>query len=262
MKIVAYDSASGPRYGFVEGDLVREAGESLVHLRPGRTVGLLSGVELLPPIPFPSKIICVGKNYRKGSDAQAGSLRTRPVLFSKLSSAVIGSGQPIRLHRICNEVIFEAELAVVIGRRASAVDEAEALDCVLGYTCLNDVSARDLQDSDGQWMRAKSLDTFCPMGPWIVTRDEVPDPQSLRICSRRNEQLIQDASTSGMLYSVAELISYLSEAITLEPGDIISTGTPPNVPTLGGVPRVLAPGDVVQVEIERVGILENSVKPA
>jgi 2-keto-4-pentenoate hydratase/2-oxohepta-3-ene-1,7-dioic acid hydratase in catechol pathway len=260
MKIVSYKSGSGPRYGLVEGGLVREAGDSLADLQPRQTVAPLASLTLLPPILSPGKIVCVGKNYHRDDDTDGSPARVPPVLFSKLGSALVGPGRPILLHRITHEVTYEAELAVVIGRRARATTEADALDYVFGYTCLNDVSARDLQDTDGQWLRAKSLDTFCPMGPWIVTRDEIADPQKLGIRCRRNGQLVQDSNTSRMLFSVAELISYISEAITLEPGDVIATGTPVNVRAMEGVPRILEAGDLIQVDIDQIGALENPVE--
>jgi 2-keto-4-pentenoate hydratase/2-oxohepta-3-ene-1,7-dioic acid hydratase in catechol pathway len=155
------------------------------------------------------------------------------------------------------EVDYEAELAVVIGRRARNVPIDEALDHVLGYSCLNDVSARDLQVSDGQWTRAKSLDTFCPIGPWVVTADAIPDPGALRVRCRVNGEQRQDASTAELVHGVAELIAYCSRSFTLEPGDVIATGTPGGVGAFREPPLFLADGDTVEVEIERVGILTN-----
>jgi 2-keto-4-pentenoate hydratase/2-oxohepta-3-ene-1,7-dioic acid hydratase in catechol pathway len=155
------------------------------------------------------------------------------------------------------EVDYEAELAVVIGRRARNVPIDEALDHVLGYSCLNDVSARDLQVSDGQWTRAKSLDTFCPMGPWVVTADAIPDPRALRVQCRVNGEARQDTTTGELVHGVAELISYCSQSFTLEPGDVIATGTPGGVGAFRDPPVFLADGDTVEVEIERVGILTN-----
>jgi 2-keto-4-pentenoate hydratase/2-oxohepta-3-ene-1,7-dioic acid hydratase in catechol pathway len=155
------------------------------------------------------------------------------------------------------QVDYEAELAVVIGRTARQVPVDRALDYVLGYTCLNDVSARDLQVSDGQWTRAKSLDTFCPIGPWIVTADEVPDPGALRIRCRVNGELRQDASTADLVHGVPELIAYCSRSFTLEPGDVIATGTPGGVGAFREPPVFLGDGDAIDVEIERVGTLSN-----
>jgi 2-keto-4-pentenoate hydratase/2-oxohepta-3-ene-1,7-dioic acid hydratase in catechol pathway len=158
---------------------------------------------------------------------------------------------------LTGQVDYEAELAVIIGRRARQVTPREALRHVLGYTCLNDVSARDLQVSDGQWTRAKSLDTFCPIGPWVVTADEIPDPGALRVQCRVNGELRQDASTASLVHRVADLIAYCSRSFTLEPGDVIATGTPGGVGAFREPPVFLADGDTVEVEIERIGILRN-----
>jgi 2-keto-4-pentenoate hydratase/2-oxohepta-3-ene-1,7-dioic acid hydratase in catechol pathway len=157
------------------------------------------------------------------------------------------------------QVDYEAELAVVIGARVKGVTVENALEAVAGYTCLNDVSARAIQFADGQWTRGKSLDTFCPIGPNVVPREEVGDPQSLRIVCRLNGQTVQDATTADMIFSVAELISYISDTITLEPGDIIATGTPPGVAMGRSQPRYLQPSDTVEVEIEHIGTLINPV---
>jgi 2-keto-4-pentenoate hydratase/2-oxohepta-3-ene-1,7-dioic acid hydratase in catechol pathway len=166
----------------------------------------------------------------------------------------------VQIPPITTQVDYEAELGVVIGRTARAVSVQEALDYVLGYTCLNDVSARELQSGDGQWVRGKSLDTFCPLGPWIVTTDEIPDPQNLAIRCRLNGQIVQDPSTRHMIFSVAELVSFISQGITLEPGDVLATGTPPGVGIVRRPPLLLKPGDVVRVEIDGIGALENPVE--
>lgn len=259
MKIVSFQSQSGPRFGYLDGTIVRDAGDSLSDLHTGEAVGPLDRLTLLPPIPAPGKIICVGLNYRSHA-AEAGlEAPDRPILFAKLTSSLIGHNQSIRLPRISSEIDYEAELAVVIGRRVRGAIRSRALDYVLGYSCLNDVSARDLQAADGQWLRAKSLDTFCPMGPWVVTADEVPDPQNLAIRCRLNGRLVQDSNTSRMVFSVAELISFISESITLEAGDVISTGTPEGVGVARIPPLFLRAGDVVGVEIDQVGSLENPV---
>ena len=212
------------------------------------------------PAPLrPGKIVCVGLNYRDHAEESGQPVPTSPVLFAKLPSSVIGHLDDIVLPKISDEVDYEAELAVVIGRRTQKVEVAEAIDHVLGYTCLNDVSARDLQLADGQWVRAKSLDTFCPIGPHIVTADEIPDPQALAIRCVVNGEVVQDSSTKEMVFGVAELVSFISQAITLEPGDVISTGTPPGVGFARTPPVFLQPGDRVRVEIDGVGVLENGV---
>jgi 2-keto-4-pentenoate hydratase/2-oxohepta-3-ene-1,7-dioic acid hydratase in catechol pathway len=179
-------------------------------------------------------------------------------LFAKLPSAVIPDGAAISWSAsLTSQVDYEAELAVAIGRRARKVPPERAFDHVLGYTCLNDVSARDLQVRDGQWTRAKSLDTFCPLGPWLVTADEIGDPGALRISCRVNGEVRQDASTSDLVFGVADLVAYCSQSFTLEPGDIIATGTPGGVGAFRDPPVFLADGDVVEVEIEGIGILRN-----
>jgi 2-keto-4-pentenoate hydratase/2-oxohepta-3-ene-1,7-dioic acid hydratase in catechol pathway len=205
------------------------------------------------------KIVCVGLNYVDHARGVDLALPERPLLFAKWQSAVIASGEPIVIPAGVEQVDYEAELAAVIGTRVKRVSVENALEAVEGYTCLNDVSARVLQFADGQWTRAKSLDTFGPIGPRVVPRDEVGDPQSLRIQCRVNGETVQDGSTADMIFGVAELVAYVSETITLEPGDVIATGTPPGVAFGRPDGRYLQPGDTVEVEIERVGVLANPV---
>jgi 2-keto-4-pentenoate hydratase/2-oxohepta-3-ene-1,7-dioic acid hydratase in catechol pathway len=224
---------------------------------PGSAAQPIASLRLLAPV-RPAKIIAVGRNYREHAAEESAALPSAPLLFAKFPSSVVGDGATITWSAaLTAEVDYEAELAVVIGRHARNVPIEEALDHVLGYSCLNDVSARDLQVSDGQWTRAKSLDTFCPMGPWLVTVDEVPDPGALRVHCRVNGEPRQDASTAELVHGVAELISYCSRSFTLEPGDVIATGTPGGVGAFREPPVFLADGDTVQVEIERVGTLTN-----
>ncbi|MCX7671451.1 MAG: fumarylacetoacetate hydrolase family protein, partial [Anaerolineae bacterium] len=182
----------------------------------------------------------------------------RPVLFAKLPTSVIGPGDEIRWEpALSDKVDFEAELAVVIGRTARRVKAAEAYDYVFGYTCANDVTARDLQDTDGQWVRSKSLDTFCPVGPWIVTRDEIPEPHGLPIRCQVNGEVVQQSTTDMLIFRIPFLIEFLSRAFTLLPGDLILTGTPPGVGHYRKPPRYLRDGDVVTVTVERIGALTN-----
>ncbi len=215
-----------------------------------------------PPLPDPSKIICLGRNYRAHAEEQAKPLPARPLLFPKLPSALIGHGAPIPLPdpAIEDRVDYEAELAVVIGRRARGVSEAQALGFVAGYTILNDISGRRTQRAEKQWLRAKGFDGFAPCGPWIVTADEIPDPQALKIECRVNGELRQSSDTGKMIFSVAYLISYLSATMTLEPGDIISTGTPGGVGEHRDPPVFLGEGDVVTCSIAGIGSLENPVR--
>jgi 2-keto-4-pentenoate hydratase/2-oxohepta-3-ene-1,7-dioic acid hydratase in catechol pathway len=208
------------------------------------------------------KIVCVGLNYVDHAREVELALPENPLLFAKWQSAVIASGEPIVIPAGVEQVDYEAELAAVIGSRVKHVSVENALEAVAGYTCLNDVSARVLQFADGQWTRAKSLDTFCPIGPHVVPRDEVGDPQSLRIQCRVNGETVQDASTSDMIFGVAELIAYVTETITLEPGDVIATGTPPGVAFGRPDGRYLQDGDTVEVDIERIGVLVNPVVAA
>ncbi len=215
-------------------------------------------VELLAPVPRPGKIVAVGVNYRSHAAEQNRAAPDHPVLFAKLPTSVIGPGAAIRWDpRLTQAVDYEAELAVVIGRTCRRVDALNALDYVLGYTCLDDVSARDLQYADRQFVRAKSLDTFCPMGPWLVTADEVGDPQALHLRSLVNGEVRQDSSTAEMVFGVAELISFCSQAFTLEPGDVVATGTPAGVGWFREPKLMLHDGDEVTIEIERVGRLTN-----
>jgi 2-keto-4-pentenoate hydratase/2-oxohepta-3-ene-1,7-dioic acid hydratase in catechol pathway len=218
----------------------------------------LDEIELLAPVPRPGKVVAIGRNYREHVDEEGADPPPAPLVFSKWPSSVIGDGAEIRWDpELTAQVDYEAELAVIIGRTARRVSEADALDHVLGYTCLNDVSARDLQFGDGQWARGKSLDTFCPMGPALVTTDEIPDPQDLDISCSVGDRVVQSASTSQMYFGVAAIISYCSQSFSLEPGDVIATGTPGGVGIFRDPPLLLADGDEVTVEIERIGRLRN-----
>lgn len=235
------------------------AGRDLLGPRPYGIPIPLADVELLSPVAASAKIICAGVNYLDHASEANADPPDHPLIFAKLSSSLTGHRQPIVLPSFSDQVDFEAELGVVIGRTARGVSREAALEYVFGFTCVNDVSARDLQLSDQQWTRGKSLDTFCPVGPWIVTADEIPDPQTLGIRCFVNEEPMQDSVTSEMLFGVAELISFLSQGITLEPGDLIATGTPGGVGFLRRPPRYLVAGDVVRVEIDGIGSLENPV---
>jgi 2-keto-4-pentenoate hydratase/2-oxohepta-3-ene-1,7-dioic acid hydratase in catechol pathway len=208
----------------------------------------------------PSKIVCVGLNYRDHAEEQGTPIPTAPLLFAKWPNALIGPGEPIVIPEEAEQVDYEAELGVVIGRRTRRVGEREALDAVRGYVCVNDVSARDLQFADGQWTRGKSPDTFCPVGPRLVPREEIDDPQALAIRCTVNGQVLQDSSTAQMIFSVAEIIAYVSRVITLEPGDLIATGTPAGVGVFRDPKVLLKDGDEVTVEVEGLGALTNPVQ--
>ncbi len=212
------------------------------------------------PIERPGKIVCVGLNYRAHAEEQGAKLPERPMLFAKWATALAGPGDPIPLPSITQAVDYEGELAVVIGSRVKGVSAGNALEAVRGYLCANDVTARDLQQADRQFTRSKSLDGFCPIGPALVPAADVGDPQSLRLRTLVNGEVRQDTSTADMIFGVAELIAFVSEAITLEPGDLLLTGTPSGVGVFRDPPVFLADGDEVTVEIERVGSLTNPVR--
>lgn len=216
-------------------------------------------VLLLAPVPRPGKLICIGLNYRDHAEESGMDIPESPVVFSKFATSVVGPNGPVVLPLESQEVDYEAELAVVIGRRAVQVAKDDAYDYVLGYTNLNDVSARDFQFADGQWQRGKSCDTFAPMGTYIATTDEIPDPQSLSIKLRLNGKTMQDSSTDQLIFGVPDLVSFLSQTITLEPGDVIATGTPPGVGFARKPPVYIQDGDRMEVEIDGLGILENPV---
>ncbi|MCO6452778.1 MAG: fumarylacetoacetate hydrolase family protein [Caldilineales bacterium] len=216
-------------------------------------------VQIKAPIPQPGKIICIGQNYLAHAQESNASVSPFPIIFAKFSNTVIGHRDPIVIPSSVQEPDYEGELAVVIGRRGRNIPEAEALDYVAGYMPLNDVSARDLQMRTSQWVLGKTPDTFCPMGPALVTADEIPDVQNLRIRTIIGNEVLQEGHTSLMIFSVAHLIADMSQVMTLEPGDVIATGTPAGIGAARTPPRWLRPGDVVRVEIEKVGMLENPV---
>jgi 2-keto-4-pentenoate hydratase/2-oxohepta-3-ene-1,7-dioic acid hydratase in catechol pathway len=223
--------------------------------------GELDSTSLLAPVPRPGKIVGIGRNYRDHAAEEGVEPPAAPLIFGKWPTTIVGPGAEVRWNpALTTQVDYEAELGVVIGRLARRVNESEALDYVLGYTCLNDISARDLQFGDGQWVRGKSLDTFCPIGPAIVTTDEIPDPQRLRLSCTVSGERLQDATTADMYFGVAEIVSYCSQAFTLEPGDVIATGTPSGVGAFRKPPRYLTDGDIVVVEIEGIGRLENTCR--
>jgi len=229
--------------------------------RPARAAYALDAVEYLPPV-YPSKIMAIGRNYFDHAAEGGSEPPPAPLLFAKLANSLTAHNAPIELPEISTQVDFEAELAVVIGRRARRVSEADALDHVFGYSLIHDVSARDLQFADGQWIRGKSLDTFAPLGPFITTSDEIEDVQALKIEGILNGQVMQSSNTSKMIFKVSYLIHYLSQAITLEPGDVIATGTPEGVGIFRKPPVLLKPGDVFEVVIEKLGVLRNPVVSA
>ncbi|MFN8482800.1 MAG: fumarylacetoacetate hydrolase family protein [Anaerolineae bacterium] len=249
MNIARYHFDGDIGYGAREGDDLRAiVGDIFGPHHLGDVVARVEEVDLLAPVQ-PSKIVAVGRNYRAHAAEMNAELPSEPLLFLKPPSAVIGPGETIRLPSMSSRVDYEAELAVVIGRRAKDVPWNTALTYIFGCTAANDVTARDLQRTDGQWTRAKGFDTFCPIGPWIVTN---LDTASVAVRARVNGEVRQDGRTRDLIFDVPYLVSYISKVMTLEPGDVILTGTP------AGVGRLDA-GDVVEVEIDGVGVLRNPV---
>ena len=235
----------------------------------GKLANLASGApqlgtqptHILPPITAPQKIICVGLNYRAHAIETGQSIPDEPLIFSKLSSSLIGHEAKIVLPSVSDQVDFEAELVVVIGKRGRNILAGQALEHVAGYCCGNDVSARDWQKRKPgrQWLLGKSFDTFAPLGPWMIPADAVPDPGNLNIQSRVNGKTMQHSNTSDLIFPVEQLICYISSVCTLEVGDLLFTGTPSGVGVARQPPRFLKPGDRVEVEIEQIGTLANSV---
>jgi 2-keto-4-pentenoate hydratase/2-oxohepta-3-ene-1,7-dioic acid hydratase in catechol pathway len=210
------------------------------------------------PIERPGKIVCVGLNYRDHAEEQGVELPTEPLLFAKWPTSFIGPGEAIVIPPIVEKCDYEAELGVVIGERVKSVSKENAFEAVRGYVCANDVSARDLQFGDGQWTRGKSPDTFCPVGP-MTPRDEITDPHALAIRAIVSGEVLQDSTTANLIFGVDDVISYASQTTTLEPGDLILTGTPAGVGVFRDPQRLIQPGDEVTIEIERIGSLTNPV---
>lgn len=249
VKIIRFQTPAGPEFGIVEGETVyRALGHYEAGFRREALIGELSALTLLSPC-RPTKILALGRNYAAHAAERGVEVPSQPLIFLKPPSAVIGSGEPIVYPSQSAQVEHEAELAVVIGRRASRVAAVDAWDYVLGYTCGNDVTARDLQRSDGQWSRAKGFDTFAPLGPWIITN---LDPADLVVTCRVNGQVKQQASTIDMVFGIPHIIEFITAAMTLEPGDVILTGTPE------GISPIQA-GDQVEVDVEGIGVLRNPV---
>ncbi len=216
-------------------------------------------ISLLPPVVRPSKVICLGLNYRDHAAEAGMAVPEYPVLFHKGAGSLIGHNQPIVVPRISSKIDYEGELAIIIGKRGKYIAEDEAYAYIAGYTVANDVSARDLQFRTSQWTTGKMLDTFGPLGPALVTRDEVPDPHRLAIKTILNGQVLQDGNTADMIFGVPYIVRYISEIVTLEPGDVILTGTPPGIGNTRSPQVFMKPGDTIEVEIEQLGKLANPV---
>jgi 2-keto-4-pentenoate hydratase/2-oxohepta-3-ene-1,7-dioic acid hydratase in catechol pathway len=232
--------------------------KGLLHEKSLKTVPV-EGVRLGPPVARPRQIICLGKNYRDHAQEFDAKVPDHPVYFSKSPGALCGAGDPIRLRPGMERVDGEAELALVIGQRARDVQEGDALSYVAGYAVFNDVTNRDLQNQRLQWFFAKSADSFGPMGPWLVTRDEIKRPHALGIRQRVNGEILQESKTSKMIFRIEMVLADLSRVLTLEPGDVVSTGTPGGIGSARTPPAVLHDGDVVECEIDGLGTLRNPV---
>jgi 2-keto-4-pentenoate hydratase/2-oxohepta-3-ene-1,7-dioic acid hydratase in catechol pathway len=217
-------------------------------------------VKLLPPVPNPGKILCIGLNYRDHAIEGGKAIPTEPVVFGKFCNTLIAPGEPIRLPKVAQKVDYEAELVVVIGKTGKHIPNSDAAYAYVGgYTCGHDVSARDWQfrGEEKQWIIGKTFDTFAPTGPILVTTDEIPNPQQLQVQLRLNGTTMQNSNTKEFIFSVPHLLWFLSQVVTLEPGDLIFTGTPPGVGIARKPPVLLKPGDVVEVEIQSIGVLKN-----
>ena len=250
MRIVRFEHVGVAGYGCVEGDTVhRLEGSPFDCPRVGAVVGAVNDVRLLAPC-TPTKVIAVGLNYRSHAREMGLDLPSEPILFMKPATAVVGPLDGVVYPAMSERVDHEAELALVIGRRAKMLTPDETESYILGYTCGNDVTARDLQKRDGQWTRSKGFDTFCPLGPWIVT--DLDDPEEVGLSCRVNGVVRQTGNTNDLVFSVAVLVSFISQIMTLEPGDVVMTGTP------AGIAPVQR-GDVMEIEIEGIGVLRNTV---
>jgi 2-keto-4-pentenoate hydratase/2-oxohepta-3-ene-1,7-dioic acid hydratase in catechol pathway len=222
----------------------------------------LDEVRLCAPLLRPAKLICLGRNYRDHIEEQGAKPPERPLLFAKASTAVTDPDAPIVIPKGSSKVDFEGELAFVVGKTVKNPTEKEAEEAIFGYTCLNDVTEREAQFGEKQWFRGKSMDTFAPMGPWVVTSDEIGDPLDLRIVTKVNSEVMQSESTGMLIFSPVEIVLFAARTMTLEPGDVISTGTPGGVGVFRDPPVFLKDGDVVEVTVEKIGTLSNPVESA
>lgn len=267
MKIAQYYENDQIRLGLIDSGSLRPLSFKgdmidLIRTRPDITFTNdplpLEGITYAPAVGYPSKIIAIGLNYLDHIRESKGKTPSNPIVFAKFPNTLTGHGSPITwYHGVTEKVDFEAELAVVIGKKVFRCSEEDVQEVIFGFTCANDVSARDLQFKDGQWVRGKSLDTFCPLGPWIVTRDEIPAPHTLGIRCLVNGVVMQESNTEMMIFKLPQLISFLSRYFTLLPGDVILTGTPHGVGAFRTPPVYLKDHDEVVIEIEKVGILSN-----
>ena len=279
MKLISYQADRGPRIAALRGDeiidlhdadpalpscpkaFLAQGPEAIARAEKALSSGqpVTAPLAWLPPVPSPEKIICIGLNYADHARETQAAVPQCPVVFNKFPTALLPHEAAVRLPRVSEQVDYEAELVLVIGRRGRYIPQGAARGHIAAYTCGNDVSARDWQryKPGGQWLSGKSFDTFAPCGPWMVTADEIPQPGKLGIKLRLNGQVMQDSNTAELIFSVDELVSYVSQFCTLNPGDLIFSGTPGGVGMGRQPPVYLKPGDVTEVEIERIGVLRN-----
>jgi len=287
MKLLSFGPRDAERAGILVNGMIIDLNTAFPHIPPslkdilaGGLLGEIAGldfggaeriapgqVRLGPPVTRPDKIICLGRNYlehiKEGEDEKTvRDVPKAPLLFCKTVNALAGPHDDVIHPAVIEQVDYEVELAAVIGTRCRNVPEEDALDCVAGYTVLHDVSGRDAQFGDGQWFRGKSFDTFCPTGPYLVTRDEVPDAHNLRLTTNVNGELRQDGNTRDMIFKIPYIVSYISQCMTLEAGDLIGTGTPSGVGVFMNPPRLLNVGDVVELDVERIGTITNRIAAA
>jgi 2-keto-4-pentenoate hydratase/2-oxohepta-3-ene-1,7-dioic acid hydratase in catechol pathway len=266
MRLVTFQRpGAAPEAGVLDGDRVRALGQDMLSViaagtaSPNGAAHDLASVKLLAPIPRPPKLICVGLNYRDHAIESKMEIPSVPTIFNKFPNVVIGPGAPIVLPKASTRPDYEAEFAFVIGRGGRNISAAQAMDHVFGYTIVNDVSARDLQMATTQWLMGKTCDTFAPMGPWLVTRDEIADPHALDISLEIAGEVLQNSNTRELIFKIPDLIAHLSSVVTLEPGDVVSTGTPSGVGFARKPPRYLKAGDEVKVRVAGLGELVNPV---
>jgi 2-keto-4-pentenoate hydratase/2-oxohepta-3-ene-1,7-dioic acid hydratase in catechol pathway len=277
MRLVSFEQGGRIRPGVVKGDKVIDLSslgyDSLLQLieagpEAQRKLESIDGsggiplneVRLKAPIPKPRKLICVGLNYRDHAEETGSEIPSVPTIFNKFATAVIGPGDTVVLPKVSKSPDYEAEFAFVIGRGGRNIKADDWQDHIFGYTIVNDISARDYQRATTQWLMGKTFDTFAPMGPWIVTKDEIKNPHELDISMTINGEVLQNSNTRELIFKVPDLISYLSSVFTLEPGDIVSTGTPSGVGVARNPPRFLRDGDTCVVKIQQIGELRNPVK--
>jgi 2-keto-4-pentenoate hydratase/2-oxohepta-3-ene-1,7-dioic acid hydratase in catechol pathway len=267
MRLVTFQTRHGkPEAGVLSGSRISVLGTDMLsviasgHMQPDPGAGHdLSAVTLLAPIPRPPKFICVGLNYRDHAAEAKQEIPKVPTIFNKFTNVVIGPGAPIVLPKVSTRPDYEAEFAFVIGRGGRYIPAAHAMEHVFGYTIVNDVSARDFQNASSQWLMGKTFDTFAPTGPWIVTKDEIPDPHALDISLEIGGETLQSSNTRELIFKIPELIEYISQVVTLEPGDIVSTGTPAGVGFARHPCRWLKAGEEVIIRIQGIGELRNPV---